>query len=80
MKSNVEEELKNSIEKSKLLGYELISKIEYNLPIENSKRTILKYKNNYKHCVYSYFFLFVCIYVNIILWEKRTKQFNYMSE
>ena len=44
LKSNVEEEFKESINKSKLLGYEFINKIEYSLPIENSNRTILVYK------------------------------------
>lgn len=44
LKSNVDVEFKDSLDKSKLLGYEYIEKIEYNLPIEESKRTILKYK------------------------------------
>jgi len=44
LKSNVDVEFKDSLNKSKLLGYEFIEKIEYNLPIEESKRTILKYK------------------------------------
>lgn len=44
LKSNVEEEFNDSIKKSKELGYEFIKKEEYNLPIENSKRTILIYK------------------------------------
>jgi 16S rRNA (guanine527-N7)-methyltransferase len=44
MKSNVEDEFNESIEKSKLLGYDFINKIEYKLPIENSNRTLLIYK------------------------------------
>ena len=44
LKSNVEEELKESKNKEKLLGYTLIDKKDYYLPIENSKRTILIYK------------------------------------
>ncbi len=48
MKSNVEDELKSSISKQKLLGYDLVDKIEYVLPIENSNRTILVFKKNKK--------------------------------
>ena len=44
MKSNVDEELIKSKSLEKELGYELIDKKEYILPIEESKRTILKYK------------------------------------
>ncbi len=44
LKSNVDEEINSSMKKSKKLGYELIKKEEYYLPIENSKRTILIYK------------------------------------
>ncbi|MBR4178078.1 MAG: 16S rRNA (guanine(527)-N(7))-methyltransferase RsmG [Bacilli bacterium] len=44
LKSNVEEELKNSEKKYKMLGYNLENKIEYELPIEKSKRTILVFK------------------------------------
>ncbi len=44
LKSNVEDEFNESLEKSKKLGYEYINKIEYLLPKENSKRTILVYK------------------------------------
>ena len=44
MKSYVEDEFNESKNKSLLLGYEFIKKIEYNLPIENSKRTLLIYK------------------------------------
>lgn len=44
LKSNIDEEFDNSLNKSKLLGYDFIEKIEYSLPIENSKRTILVYK------------------------------------
>ena len=44
MKSNVEEELKQANNKSKLLGYEMINKIDYILPIEESNRTLLIYK------------------------------------
>ena len=44
MKSEIEEEFNDSKEKAKMLGYEFVNKIEYNLPIENSKRTILIYK------------------------------------
>ena len=44
LKSNVEEEFNESLEKSKLLGYEFIDRINYVLPIEESNRTILIYK------------------------------------
>lgn len=44
MKSNVDDELNESKNKEKLLGYELIDKNDYLLPIENAKRTILVYK------------------------------------
>lgn len=44
LKSNINEEFNNSLEKGKTLGYDFIEKIEYSLPIENSKRTILVYK------------------------------------
>lgn len=44
MKSNVEDELISSKEKEKILGFNLIKKFDYNLPIENSKRTLLIYK------------------------------------
>ncbi len=44
LKSNIEEEFNESIDKSKLLRYEFIKKIDYYLPIEESKRTILIYK------------------------------------
>ena len=44
LKSNVDDEFNESIEKSKLLGYDFIKKIEYKLPIENSNRSILIYK------------------------------------
>lgn len=44
LKSNIDNEFNESIEKSKLLGYEFDKKIEYYLPIENLKRTILIYK------------------------------------
>lgn len=44
MKSNVIEELNNSKNKINTLGYELLNKIEYTLPIENSNRTILIFK------------------------------------
>ena len=44
MKSNVSEELEKSKNNSILLGYKLLRKIEYYLPIEKSKRTILVYE------------------------------------
>ena len=44
LKSNVENEFNESLDKSILLGYKFIERKEYNLPIEESKRTILKYK------------------------------------
>ena len=43
MKSNVENELTESMEKCKKLGYKLLEKYDYLLPFENSRRTILKY-------------------------------------
>ena len=42
LKSNIEEELKESENCLKILNLELTEKIEFNLPVENSKRTILK--------------------------------------
>lgn len=42
LKSNIEEEIKESENCLKTLNLELTEKIEFNLPIENSKRTILK--------------------------------------
>lgn len=42
LKSNIEEELKESEKCLKTLNLDLVEKIEFNLPIENSKRTILK--------------------------------------
>ena len=44
MKSNIEDELIKSNNIQKELGYSLIKKQEYLLPIENSNRTILIYK------------------------------------
>ena len=47
MKSNVSEELKNARNNMDKLSYKLIKEVEYELPIENAKRTILvfeKYK------------------------------------
>lgn len=44
LKSNIDEELKESLNKLNILGSVLEEKIEYTLPIENSKRTILKIK------------------------------------
>ncbi len=47
MKSNVEEELKNARGNIDKLSYKLVKEIEYELPIEKAKRTILvfeKYK------------------------------------
>lgn len=47
MKSNVEEELKNARNNIDKLSYKLIKEVEYELPIEKAKRTILvfeKYK------------------------------------
>lgn len=43
MKSNVEEELIESKNKESLLGYKMIDRINYVLPIEKSNRNILKY-------------------------------------
>lgn len=48
MKSNIEEEFNNSVNKTKMLGYTFINKIEYNLPYENSNRTLLIYKKSVK--------------------------------
>ena len=48
MKSSVEEELKNAKNNIDKLSYKLIKEVSYELPIENSKRTILvfeKYKS-----------------------------------
>lgn len=42
LKSNVEEEIELSKEKINVLGAKILDIIEYTLPIENSKRTILK--------------------------------------
>ena len=44
MKSNVECEFEESLNRAIHLGYEYINKIEYNLPIENSNRTLLIYE------------------------------------
>jgi len=44
LKGNVEQELEESKEAIKLLNVSLFNKIEFNLPIENSKRTILVFK------------------------------------
>ena len=44
LKSNVEDELKKCEKKYLLLGYDLNKIIEYELPIEKSKRTILIFK------------------------------------
>ena len=44
LKSNIEDELKESENCFKTLNLELTEKIEFNLPIENSKRTIIKIK------------------------------------
>ena len=44
LKSNVEDELKNSEKKYKMLGYDLKSKIDYELPFEKSKRTLLIFR------------------------------------
>ena len=48
MKANVEEEIKNSEQKSKQLNLLLKDKIEYKLPVENADRTILKYRKTGK--------------------------------
>ena len=48
MKSSVEEELKDAENQIDLLGYNLINKYDYTLPIEESKRTILIFKKNKK--------------------------------
>ena len=42
LKGNIEEELKESENAQKLLHIKLIQKEEFLLPIENSKRTIIK--------------------------------------
>ncbi len=42
MKANISEELKESKNAMNLLKMKLIQKVEFNLPIENSKRTLLK--------------------------------------
>lgn len=44
LKSNIKEELKESKEAIHKLNYYLEDKKEFNLPLENSKRTILKFK------------------------------------
>ena len=44
MKSDVLEELKESTNAIDKLNFKLIEKIEFNLPNENSKRTLLKLK------------------------------------
>ena len=44
LKSNIEEELQNSKQALNILNLNLETKEEFNLPIENSKRTILKLK------------------------------------
>ena len=44
LKSNVDEELKSSEKKQRLLGYSFDNRIEYELPYELSKRTILVFK------------------------------------
>ena len=44
MKSNVDEELNDATKQINNLGYKLINKYEYLLPIENSKRTILLFE------------------------------------
>ena len=47
MKSNVEEEIKNIDRAIKELNTQIKDKIEFNLPIEESKRTLIKFiKNN----------------------------------
>lgn len=46
LKSNVEEELLQSNKALNILNTKLIDEINFNLPIENSKRTILKFKKN----------------------------------
>lgn len=48
LKSNIEEELKESLNTLKKLNGEIIEQINYNLPIENSKRTILVIKHTKK--------------------------------
>ena len=44
LKGNIEEELKESENAQKLLNIKLIQKEEFLLPIENSKRTIIKFQ------------------------------------
>ena len=44
MKSSVEEELKNAKNNIDKLSYKLIKEVSYELPIENSKRTILVFE------------------------------------
>lgn len=46
MKGNVDEELKNSEKALKLLNSEIIEFIEFNLPLEESHRTLLKIRKN----------------------------------
>ena len=48
MKSNVVDELIKSNRLLDTLGYSFVKKIEYELPFENSKRTILEYLKNKK--------------------------------
>ncbi len=44
MKANIDEELKESENALEKLNLKLDEKLEFNLPIENSKRTLLKFK------------------------------------
>ena len=44
MKSNIEDEIKNSFNLTQELGYKLIDTYKYLLPVEKSNRTILKYQ------------------------------------
>jgi len=44
MKSNIKDEFNQSLNKSKILGYDFMKIIEYKLPIENSDRSLLIYK------------------------------------
>ena len=46
LKGNLDEELNEATNAIKVLNVELTSKIEFDLPIENSHRTIVKFKKN----------------------------------
>ena len=46
LKGNLDDELNEASNAIKVLNVELINKIEFNLPIENSHRTIVQFKKN----------------------------------